>query len=61
MVVPPVMSTCHTYVTWFAREVNCAMDFFVDFVDEDPSRQGQHFMGRRVPSPNQVPTVPWLA
>ncbi|MBI2828087.1 MAG: hypothetical protein HYX77_02290, partial [Acidobacteria bacterium] len=47
------MSTCHTYVTWFAREVNCAMDFFVDFVDEDPSRQGQHFMGRRVPSPNQ--------
>ena len=28
------------------------MDFFVD---EDPSRQGQQFMGRSVLSPNQVP------
>ena len=38
--------------TWLAHEVDCAMHFFVD---EDPNRQGRHFMGRRVLSPSQVP------
>ena len=37
--------------TWLAHEVECGMDFFVD---EDPSCQGQQFMGRSVLSPNQV-------
>lgn len=37
--------------TWLAHEVGCAMEFFVD---EDPSRQGQQFMGRSVVSPGQV-------
>ena len=37
--------------TWLAHEVDCAMDFFVD---EDPSCQGQKFMGRSVLSPSQV-------
>ena len=40
--------------TWLAHEVDCAMHFFVD---EDPNRQGQHFMGRRVLSPSQVPAA----
>jgi 2-polyprenyl-3-methyl-5-hydroxy-6-metoxy-1,4-benzoquinol methylase len=38
--------------TWLAQQVDCAMDFFVD---EDPNRQGQIFMGRRVLSPSQAP------
>ena len=38
--------------TWLAQQVDCAMDFFVD---EDPNRQGQRFMGRRVLSPSQAP------
>lgn len=38
--------------TWLAHEVECAIDFFVD---EDPSRQRQHFMGRTVLSPSEVP------
>ena len=38
--------------TWLAHEVDRAMHFFVD---GDPNRQGQHFMGQRVLSPSQVP------
>lgn len=38
--------------TWLAHEVDCAMEFFVD---EDPSRQGQRFVGRPVIGPGDVP------
>ena len=43
---------CSIAATWLAHEVDCGMDLFVD---EDPSRQGEQFMGRSVLSPNQVP------
>lgn len=39
--------------TWLANEVECGMEFFVD---EDPSRQGQQFMGRSILGPSQVPS-----
>lgn len=32
-------------VTWLAYEVDCVMHFFID---ENPNRQGQHLMERRV-------------